>query len=621
MVWGGRRAIPVLLASATLLPILALGWLGFRVLGQERELARQRERERLEIAAARLALAVERRLGEIEEQLRRGEGLRLTASGFEGSHGGLLYQPAAAGARETADAGIAAAEAQEYARGDLGGAAAAYRQLAQSGRPETRAAALIRLGRVLRKQGDPAGARDAYERLLALGHTAVSGQPAELLARQGLCRMWEEAHDPAALANEARELARRLYSEAWRIDRATFELYREMAERWRGPPPPREAMAKTEAAITLWRNWREGTLAPRGRRVMAEGAEPVLAVWSGESGAVTGWLAAHGELGAVFGPLWKEQGLKVWLQDAMGQVMLGQRTAGGVTLTPGESRLPFVLGVAPAEGSGQAGSHGSGGRILLGGLLLTAGFTLAAAYGLYRTTSREMALARQQADFVSAVSHEFRTPLTSMRHLTELLVRRGAPNEERRSYYYQLLAGETERLHRMVESLLSFGRIEAGAYAWHLQRADAGELVGGIVAEFRKDAQAKEREISCVIEEGLPPIEADREALSRALWNLLENAVKYSQAPGRIEVRARRSGDSVRIEVADEGAGIPPEEQSAVFQKFVRGAAAKREGIRGAGIGLALVKKIIEGHGGSVELESAPGRGSRFTLVLPCHAS
>jgi signal transduction histidine kinase len=243
---------------------------------------------------------------------------------------------------------------------------------------------------------------------------------------------------------------------------------------------------------------------------------------------------------------------------------------------------------------------------------------LGAGYGLYRATTREIMLARQQSDFVSAVSHEFRTPLTSMRHLTDMLVSRTSISEERKTQYYELLAHETERLHRMVESLLSFGRIEVGAYAWRLEPSDAAGLLRGIVEEFRREPQVRDRVVTVEIDDALPEIHADREALSRAVWNLLENASKYSTPGSPIRVFARRQESSVLLGVEDEGAGIPPAEREKIFQKFVRGTDAKRAGVRGVGIGLALVKRIVEAHGGSVRLESELGRGSKFTLVLPC---
>ncbi len=623
MVWNRRQTIPVLLAAATLIPIGALGWLGLRILGQDRDLERQRVRENLEFAAGRLALAMERRLGDIEEQLAQGSGLRLTSAGLDPAQGpGILYQPEVSpGGAEAPAPALSEADALEHQRQDLAGAAAAWRRMAQSPTPAARAAALIGLGRVLRKQGDRPAALEAYSRLRQLGSVPVAGQPAELIARQARCRVFEEAGNAEDLRKEVADLARVLYSGAWRIDRPTFELYRDLIRRRAGPPPPAGAVARTEAAIALWRAWRADDLVPRGRRILPAEAMPVLAVWAGGPQHPTAWLAAPAELEAMLGPLWRAQQLAVSLYDADGQRFLGPQLTDTVALTPGETRLPFILRVASLSTPARAEGYRARRMVLISGLLLTFGLMLAAAYGLYRATTREMALARQQADFVSAVSHEFRTPLTSMRHLTELLASRGVADEDRKAHYYELLAHETERLHRMVESLLSFGRIEAGAYAWRLEPADASQLVRGMVEEFRREPQARGRQVLCEIDDGLPPIRADREALARALWNLLENAAKYSEPGTPIRVFARRAADSILLGVEDHGSGIPVGEQSAVFQKFVRGAKAGRAGIRGVGIGLALVKHIVEAHGGSVQLSSEPGRGSTFTLVLPCPAS
>jgi signal transduction histidine kinase len=383
------------------------------------------------------------------------------------------------------------------------------------------------------------------------------------------------------------------------MDRATFEVYREMLQHWGAPPP---SPARTSAAFRL----RSADLAPRGRRILRAEEGTVLAIWN--NGRT--WLATPADLER----LWEAQPCSIALYDTDGQLIVGAASRGGISLTPAQTRLPFILDV-----SSTANDANRGRTVLISGLALAFLAILAAAYGLYRTTTREILLARQQTDFVSAVSHEFRTPLTSMRHLTELLVSRSITNEERKTQYYELLAHETERLHRMVESLLSFGRIEVGAYAWRLEPADTAELVLGIVEEYRREPHARDRRIAAELEEGLPPIQADREALSRALWNLIENAVKYSPAGSPIRVAARRHGRSVLLAVEDEGFGIPADEREKIFQKFVRGAGAKHAGARGVGIGLALVKRIVEAHGGSVRLESEPGRGSTFTLVLPCH--
>ena len=575
--------IPLLLVAATLIPIGVLTWLGVRILQQDRDVERQRRREALEVTAGRLALEIERRLEDIEEQLAKGGGI-----------------PIAQPAEEEAPAALfAEAEAAEFQRRDLESAASVYRRLAESPKPGTRAAALVRLGRVLRQLGDRKGALRAYADLEQLRSATVAGQPADLLGFQGHCRVLEEARDVEGLKTQASDLAKALESGRWPMDQATFDLYRDMVRGWRAPEP---SFARAEAVLRL----RTSDLGPRGRRILREKGGAVLSIWN-NGGA---WLATSSELER----LWNAQPYPVALYDTDGQLIAGNASPGGVSLTPGQTRLPFIINVSAPT------SAADGGRtVLVSGLALAFLAILAAAYGLYRATTRELMLARQQSDFVSAVSHEFRTPLTSMRHLTDLLVTGSITSDERKAQYYGLLAHETERLHRLVESLLSFGRIEVSAYAWRLGPADAAELLRGTVEEFRREPEAQDRLVSCQIEEGLPPIQADREALSRALWNLLENAAKYSPPGSPIRVAANRQDGSVLLAVEDEGAGIAPAERERIFQKFTRGADAKKAGIRGVGIGLALVKLIVEAHGGSVRLESELGRGSTFTLVLPCH--
>jgi signal transduction histidine kinase len=622
--WTPRRKLPLFLAVATLLPIGVLSWLAVRIVQQDRDVERQRARERLEVTAGRLALDIDRRFQDLEEQLARASaanaaGVTFRLSGFA-SAGAFkpLYQPIEATDDAVPSLYFDAAHAAEFQRRDLSDATAIYRRLAATPHPAARASALIGLARVQRQRGDQAGALTAYTDLQQLDRVMVAGQPAALIARQGRCKLHEESGAREELSRCARELAETLSAGGWRIDRATFDVYREMLERWNVPALAAGDRAKTDVAIEMWSEWRRGDLPPRGRRLVRAGQHSVLAVWSGGVDEANLWLGNPADLDALVGPLWRAQQLTVSMSDTEGQTFIGERQAGSLVLTPADTRLPFILAVGSAAAP-EAGGDGMRRTVLISGLVMAFVLMLAAGYGLYRATTREMVLAREQADFVSAVSHEFRTPLTSMRHLTDLLVSRGVTSEERRTQYYGLLANETERLHRLVESLLSFGRIEGGAYAWQLTTADAGELVNGILEEFRRESLADGRAVVGDIEERLPAIRADREALSRAVWNLLENAAKYSEPGSEIRVFARRHGDTVLIGVGDRGVGIPPSEHEKIFQKFVRGAEAKRAGVRGVGIGLALVKRIVEAHGGTVRVESEPGRGSTFTLVLPCH--
>jgi two-component system phosphate regulon sensor histidine kinase PhoR len=241
---------------------------------------------------------------------------------------------------------------------------------------------------------------------------------------------------------------------------------------------------------------------------------------------------------------------------------------------------------------------------------------IASSYFAGRAVSRELAAATLQSDFVSAVSHEFRTPLTSMKQFTEMLVEDdGLPAQERRECY-AAQERATRRLSRLVESLLDFGRMEAGARPYRREPLDAGELVRTVVDEFRLDGRCTGFTIDCTVPDGAISIDGDREALAQALWNLLDNAVKYS-GDSRIVRVAVEGGETVAIRVHDNGLGVAPAERQRIFEKFARGSSAGRAGVKGTGIGLAMVRHIADAHGGTVTVESRAGDGTTFRIELP----
>ncbi|MEO6208027.1 MAG: HAMP domain-containing sensor histidine kinase [Candidatus Limnocylindrales bacterium] len=239
------------------------------------------------------------------------------------------------------------------------------------------------------------------------------------------------------------------------------------------------------------------------------------------------------------------------------------------------------------------------------------------SYLIVRSRNREMALARLQSDFVATVSHEFRTPLTTLRQYNELLHDPGDLTPEKRRAYHQAQIRATERLHRLVESLLDFGRMEAGKRPYAFERLDAGLLVLDVVEEFQMEVDGQGVSLRSSIEPIELPVHADAEALARALWNVLDNAVKYSGEDRDIDVAVLRVSNDVSIVVRDRGIGIPPAEQARIFQKFARGAAASSRHIKGTGIGLAMVQHIVSAHRGTVQVTSVEHEGSTFTIVLP----
>jgi len=229
---------------------------------------------------------------------------------------------------------------------------------------------------------------------------------------------------------------------------------------------------------------------------------------------------------------------------------------------------------------------------------------------------REARLSRLQTDFVSKVSHELRTPLTSIRLFADMLSADDGSAEDRTTCLEGIVR-ESERLQRQIERLLGWGRMEAGQYRFDRQALDPGELLERAVATFTSSAQGRTVSVAIEVQRPLPPVEGDSGALIDALLNLLGNAAKYSGTDARIVAGAQAVGRWVRLFVRDNGVGIPKPEQRRIFQKFYRVDERLSHAVEGTGLGLAIVHHIVQAHGGRVEVESEPGQGSTFTMVLP----
>lgn len=229
-------------------------------------------------------------------------------------------------------------------------------------------------------------------------------------------------------------------------------------------------------------------------------------------------------------------------------------------------------------------------------------------------TRRLVELDRAKSEFVAIASHELRTPLTSLRGFSELLLFRRCREEEQR-HFLAVIHAEAERLGRILDDLLDLARIESGqcadlrpaplAVAPVLRARAEAFLAQGATHRFRVAAPA-----------GLPAALVDRDALERILTNLVSNAVKYSPAGSEVRLLAAATGPRVEIAVEDDGAGIAPDALPRIFDPYYRAPGGGR-GARGLGLGLALVKSLVEASGGAIRVDSAPGAGSRFTVSLP----
>ncbi|MFQ6108995.1 MAG: ATP-binding protein [Candidatus Aminicenantales bacterium] len=236
---------------------------------------------------------------------------------------------------------------------------------------------------------------------------------------------------------------------------------------------------------------------------------------------------------------------------------------------------------------------------------------------IVRTVSHEMEILKIKSDFVSSVSHEFKTPLTSIKALVERLQEGKVKDPAKMDEYFSVISQDADKLTRLVKNILDFSKIEEGKKEYEFVETDVAHLVFQQVKAFQKEKIQKEVKIQTQIEKDVPLLSIDKEALSQALNNLLDNAVKFSPAGKEIAVSVRREAENVLIEIEDKGIGIPQEEINKIFDKFYQGQNALKQSVKGTGLGLTLVKHIIEAHGGRISVKSKPGKGSTFSLIFP----
>jgi signal transduction histidine kinase len=234
-----------------------------------------------------------------------------------------------------------------------------------------------------------------------------------------------------------------------------------------------------------------------------------------------------------------------------------------------------------------------------------------------RTLRRQMRLARLKTDLVATVSHELRTPLASMRVLVDGLLADEALDVKKTREYLQLVAGENERLSRLLESFLAFSRLERDQYRFVFTEVEPSAVVAAAMNTIR-DRLPAPCDISVDVAPALPALKADADALVTALVNLLDNALKYTPADKQIVVRVCRDGAFVSFLVQDNGIGIPVREQRRIFKRFYRVDQRLAQETGGVGLGLSIVDLIARGHRGSVIVRSTPGAGSTFVLRVPC---
>jgi signal transduction histidine kinase len=650
------RYLLTLFLAIMLVLAASLSWLSWRLLKQDRALESQRIQERLDNAADLIAASLLHKFSESRDQFTSlltlsDSDLAARASELSSQGAGtalivvfrpqavdaypraaLLYYPFLPTAKEPPASMFEAGEVAEFQQKDSAKAIAVFRQLSQSKDPAIRAGALLRLGRNLRKAQQSRAALDIYDELDQMGATPVGGLPAELIARHARCTLLDELKRTTEVKREAGLLYADLHNGRWKLDRGAYRFYTQETSRWYTPDAEvqvheQDGIPTATAVELLWEAWqriRRGEDIAAGHRSVWILGRPVLLVWETSSDRLVGRVAGERYLEqqwlSVLRPVMDRQSVRLALTDAEGHPVLAQFSAASAqqaTRGSAETQLPWTLRVVGRDPQAELTQERNRRRLLLLAFTLLFAFVLVGSYFIARAVTRELEVARLQSDFVSAVSHEFRTPLASLCQLSEMLTDGRVPSDTRRQEYYEGLRRASDRLYRLVETLLDFGRMQAGAQQYRFELLEMGSFFRGVVEDFAQEAGERGYLVDIAQHPHLPPVQADREALARALWNLLDNAVKYSPQNKTVWAKATCENGRVAISVSDKGLGIAPHEQKRIFKKFVRAASAEVAGARGTGLGLTMVEHIVAAHGGQVHVDSEAGIGSTFTILLP----
>jgi signal transduction histidine kinase len=629
---GPSRRLLALLLAITVVPLVSLLWLGHYLLEEDRRAADLQESQRIAAAAVKVVSAVDRAIAADEQRLAAMatdwpaglvvvtiKGNRLEAMPPRR----IAFYPVATPLLEPESRVFEPVDRAEFQFRDMPATLALLEPLAGSDDPAVRATARLRLARTLAASGDPDRALRLYEALTLSDGIGIGGVPIALVARFRRCQLLAELGRGAANTHEATLLHTDLVGGRWTLAPPVYALYLKDVDVWLDDAHlhPTEEERLASAVTQLWTN-RDRFLMTGQTRFHLESAGRQYTVLARVQDGLAQALVASED---YVRPAWLAGAADVASENGVALNIAADAAPGGVQagspvpIRAAGSHLPWDVTVARTLSAAQPEAT-SRRALLMGGLAVLLLMALTCSYFIARAVHREIAVARLKSDFVATVSHEFRTPLTTLRQFTEILREGKAADDAQRQVCYDAQSRATDRLTRLVETVLDFGRMQADKRPYVFETVSVNSVVRSVVDTFRQDASA----VGFTIELGEmtdAAVSADIEALGRAIRNLLENAVKYSPTERTVTVSAERRSRDVLIAVRDRGIGIAPHERRAVFDQFHRGAEAAKRGITGTGIGLAMVDHIVRGHRGRVDIESEPGKGSTFTIVLPVAAT
>ena len=251
-------------------------------------------------------------------------------------------------------------------------------------------------------------------------------------------------------------------------------------------------------------------------------------------------------------------------------------------------------------------------------IILLTWILLILAYVVIRSLERMADAARMKLEFLTIMTHQIRAPFANLRWVTDLLLadRIGSMNE-RQQEYLNILRENSERLEELIDKIITVSKIEQGKLPLKKKLFSLKDLIDKVILEFKAYAEASNVGVKFEKEENLPKILGDASQIREVVENFVDNAIKYTKKKGEVKISLFNKDGKVRLEVEDQGVGIPKEDQKYIFRKFFRSESAMRQQTRGSGLGLFIAKSIIEAHRGKIGFISEGGKGSTFWFNLP----
>jgi signal transduction histidine kinase len=638
-----------------LLPGTFLGVFALRALRQEGQVGRQRTRERLERIAGEIAAGLDSEYRRWEETVRLaakegtldslscpdtirqalgrpGDGVLLLASN-QGLQtyppGALLYRLAGVPDPQTLPApspsSLADAEALEIVRKDYNRAVSAYRRLLDSADAGLRPVVLQRLARTLRKAGRLEEAAAAYRDLQRLDAVWIAGLPLDLIAESELFSLAAERGDTTELKAHALALYRTLVGGKWLLDKPRYLYYADRFRSWcreSGSTDVEFNELRSQEGRKLALSRAAEDLLVKPGRVLAGEAAVHLAFW--QTDPFVAVILSAGFLSLDWWPHFfstRGEDIDAALFSPDGKAFFGSPPAEtppfAVIQDLRAGQVPWRLQVWPRQPDAINAEIRQRQTLSLLMLVFVGALLLFGGAITLRIVRREMEIARLRADFVSTVSHEFRSPLTGIRHLGEMLLDGRTTDKEKQRGYFRMIVQESDRLARLVENVLDFSRMEEGRREYKFEPLSPTPWLRSLAADFGSEIAPSGVTVEANIPDGLPSISADGQALGSAVRNLLDNAVKYSPGQKTVWLDAGAEEGAVRIAVLDRGVGISEQDRKHIFDRFYRADGDISKRVKGAGLGLSLVEHIVSAHGGTVDCRSRIGEGSTFTIRLP----